>query len=122
MNAKREVGREHIRTAFYHKKVDAVLVQVFHSVGQIPRFPLWEGILVVWQRLNIWPDLIVRGPQSPKTQINHREGRKRRKILYLVKCLDFSIQNYIKAIFGCQYVNRSESFWKMLLTICYCQY
>ena len=60
----------------YGQQVQAVLVQVLHHGGQVPRLPLGEGVLVVGQGLHLWPDFVVGGPEGPREREAETELRE----------------------------------------------
>lgn len=55
----------------YSEQINAVLVQVLHHGRQVPRLPLGERVLVVRQRLHLWPDVIVGSTKGPGKERNH---------------------------------------------------
>ena len=71
----------------YGQQVQAVLVQVLHHGGQVPRLPLGEGVLVVGQGLHLWPDFVVGGPEGPRERERERERErdriKRMRLIFL---------------------------------------
>jgi hypothetical protein len=59
------------------EKVESGFVQSWAGVGEVLRMPLGEGGLVVWERLNAWPDVVVRRPEETGRTKAETEGRKR---------------------------------------------